>query len=114
MALVDELKKKPGIYTAANAELADAAYNTGANYQNPVAAATRAALPNMPQGQMPGMFDVGTSGQRSLVGQKIIDPIKGFFAQSAAQARGEAVPTVGKPANAVHASAQVAVQGEAA
>lgn len=92
MALVDELKKQPGMYNAANAELADVAYKTGANYQNPVTAATRAALSNMPQGQIPGMFDVGTTGQRSLVGQKIIDPIKGFFAQSAAQARGEAVP----------------------
>lgn len=93
MALVDEVKKKPGMYSAANAELANAASQTAANYQNPVAAATRAALPNMPQGQMPGMFDVGTSGQRSLAGQYIVDPIKGFFERSAAQARGEPVPT---------------------
>ena len=103
MALVDELKKKPGMYTAANAELADAAYKTGANYQNPVAAATRAALPNMPQGQMPGMFDVGTSGQRSLAGQYIVDPIRGFFERSAAQARGEAIPTAPAPARALTA-----------
>lgn len=37
----------------------------------------------------PGPFEVGNSGQRSLVGTKIVDPIKGFFADSAAAARGE-------------------------
>ena len=101
MALIDELKKKPGMYSAANAELANAASQTAAGYQNPVVAATRAALPNAPQGAFPSPFDVGTSGQRSLVGQNIIDPIKGFFERSAAQARGDAVPSA--PARALTA-----------
>lgn len=112
MALIDELKKKPGMYSAANAELANAASQTAAGYQNPVVAATRAALPNAPQGAFPSPFDVGTSGQRSLVGQNIIDPIKGFFERSAAQARGDAVPSA--PAKALTAGLIPAANAAAA
>ena len=42
-----------------------------------------------PAGRFAPAFDAGTSGQRSLVGEKIIDPIKGFFSDSAAAARGQ-------------------------
>ena len=40
-------------------------------------------------GRFAPAFDAGTSGQRSLVGEKIIDPIKGLFSDSAAAARGQ-------------------------